>query len=410
MRPNDLGKMLLAMTVLLLCICAGASGQQAPAVPPANAAEPATDQPGTDQKGAAAKPALPDDPLPPSGDTKVGQPAIDGVKTIVVKDERDLPKRKNLEYEDWSYPELPSHMKMDAVPLLKSEQKGFTREMISVQWRDLDPIDLWVIKPAGAKNPPVILYLYSYSTSANAHYKDTPVTTARYKNDEFCQFVTRNGFAAVGFASGVTEARFHDRPTRDTFVNQLPEALATTTHDVQMILNYLAKRGDLDMSRVGMWGDGSGASVAIMAAAVDPRIKALDLLDPWGDWPQWLAKSSLVPETERADLTDPVFLRMVENLDPLSYLPKLKTQQVRLQHIKQGITVTPDAVRAKMEAAAPSNVMIVHYDNPKAFFTDVAAKGTSFDWIKGKLGSVAAGQDNHPQNATAAAEAKGPAK
>ena len=60
---------------------------------------------------------------------------------------------------------------MGVVPLLKVEQNEFTREMISVQWRDLDPIDLWVISPAGAKNPPVILYLYSYP-DANDRYKD----------------------------------------------------------------------------------------------------------------------------------------------------------------------------------------------------------------------------------------------
>src|SRR5215471_21670838 len=68
-------------------------------------------------------------------------------------------------------PELTPDMKMGVVPLLKVEQNEFTREMISVQWRDLDPIDLWVISPAGAKNPPVILYLYSYP-DANDRYKD----------------------------------------------------------------------------------------------------------------------------------------------------------------------------------------------------------------------------------------------
>ena len=36
---------------------------------------------------------------------------------------------------------------------------------------------------------------------------------------------------------------------------------------------------------------GSGAAIAILAAAIDPRLKALDLVDPWGDWPDWLAKS-----------------------------------------------------------------------------------------------------------------------
>jgi acetyl esterase/lipase len=69
------------------------------------------------------------------------------------------------------------------------------------------------------------------------------------------------------------------------FVSELQEALATSTHDVQMVLNYLAKRGDLDMSRIGMFGQGSGGAIAILSAAADSRIVALDVLDPWGDWP-----------------------------------------------------------------------------------------------------------------------------
>jgi hypothetical protein len=389
MRRSDRRKNPFVFLSLFLCICAcGAWAQQtAPAVPATNSTEPSP------QNG----------PLPPAGDPSnkdAGKSALPGAQTVVVKDAKEIPERKNAEYEDWSKPELTPGMKMEVVPLLKSKQNEFTREMISVQWRDLDPIDLWVIKPAGVKNPPVILYLYSY-----------PSDDLRYKDNEFCQFVTRNGVAAVGFVSAVTGQRRHDRPTRETFVNQLQEGLATSTHDVQMILNYLVKRGDLDMTRVGMWGDGSGASVAIMAAAVDSRIKALDLLDPWGDWPEWLAKSTLVPETERAVMLKPEYLKMVENLDPISYLPNLKTQQVRLQHIKQGITVTPDVVREKMEAAAPSNVNIVHYENTKAFFTDVASKGTGFDWIKGRVEIVPPTHESSPQNVTkASAEAKSPAR
>ena len=412
MRPTDLGRKLLAFLFFLLCIGAGGWAQQtAPAVPAVTNAEPATDV----KDAAAPAPhnaGLPTASRSDNSNKDADKPAASGSQAVVVKDAKEIPERKESAYEDWSKPELPSSMKkMEAVTLLKSEQNGFTREEISVQWRDLDPIDLWVIKPAGVRNPPVILYLYSYSTPTDARYKDALTTTARYKDNQFCQFITRNGFAAVGFASGVTEQRFHDRPMRDTFVNQLPESLATTTHDVQMILNYLARRGDLDMTRVGMWGDGSGASIAVMTAAVDSRIKALDLLDPWGDWPEWLAKSTLVPEAERAALVDPVFLKLVENLDPVKYLPQLKMQQVRLQYIKHGITVTPDVVGEKMEAAAPSNVSIVHYENKKAFITDVASKGTGFDWIKGQLGTVPPEHDSSPQKVTKAlAEGKSPAR
>jgi hypothetical protein len=46
---------------------------------------------------------------------------------------------------------------------------------------------------------------------------------------------------------------------------------------------------------------GSGASIAILASAADPRIKVLDTLDSWGDWPVWLADSPFVPEAPLPD-------------------------------------------------------------------------------------------------------------
>jgi len=249
----------------------------------------------------------------------------------------------------------------------------YTHEVTRVQWRSLDPIDLYIVRPVGVKNPPVILYLYSY-----------PFETDRFLNHAFCKLLVKNGYAAVGFASALTGQRYHTpRPMKEWFVSQLPESLATSAHDVQMILNYLATRGDVDMNRVGMFGDGSGASIAILAAAVDSRIKTLDLLDPWGDWPEWIAKSTLIPENERPGLLKPEWLVGVAPLDPVKWLPELKTSTVRVQFVKN-VAVTPPEAQQKIEAAAPPNTQIVHYEDVKAFRAAIAG-GTGFDWIKAKM-------------------------
>src|SRR5271167_585980 len=185
--------------------------------------------------------------------------------------------------EDWSTPSLKGSEFGDAEPLvgeLDDKDPAFTREITRVQWRAGDPIDLYIIKPTGVKKPPVILYLYSF-----------PSENDRFLNPEFCKFLTRNGFAAIGFSAALTGQRYHGRPMKQWFVSELQESLATSAHDVQLVLNYLATRDDLDIERVGIFGDGSGATIAILAAAVDQRIKTLDLLDPWGDWPDWIAKS-----------------------------------------------------------------------------------------------------------------------
>lgn len=321
----------------------------------------------------ANSPALPNSAKAPASSGQDETPEVPGFQTRVLKEGEKLPERENKAYEDWSKPELTTEMKWDIVPLGTNEGDGFTRQLLAVQWREMDPIDLWVIKPKDVKNPPVILYLYSSNGS-----------NSRYKNDEFCKFLVKAGFAAVGFVSALTEQRFHDRPTQQTFVSRLEESLGATVHDVQMILNYLETRGDLDMQRVGMWGDGSGASIAIMTTAIDPRIKTLDLLDPWGDWPDWLAQSSLVPKDSRATFLMPEFLASVEDLEPMKALAKLRKQNVRLQYITEGVTVTPTLAREKMEAAAPPNVKIVHYDTLKQF-SEAASKGVEFDWIKSEV-------------------------
>jgi X-Pro dipeptidyl-peptidase (S15 family) len=248
----------------------------------------------------------------------------------------------------------------------------FTRELIRVKWRRGDPIDLYVIRPKGTAKPPVILYLYSY-----------PSETDRFRDDDYCVRLTRDGFAAVGFVSALTGHRYANRPMKEWFVSELQEALTTSVHDVQLILNFLSTRDDLDMSKVGMLGTGSGGSIAILAAATDPRIKAIDVLDPWGDWPDWMASSSIIPEDERANFVKPEFLRKVAPLDPVEWLPKLKSQQVRIQHVLDD-EVTPKAARDQIDFTAPAKATVVKYETTGQFFGAVSG-GRLFQWVKDQV-------------------------
>jgi hypothetical protein len=277
-------------------------------------------------------------------------------------------------HEDWSSLSLAGSDLHAEEPFLaeRDEDPAFTRELIQVKWRAGDPIDLYVIRPRGVEKPPAILYLYSY-----------PSETERFQDDGFCRRTTKDGFAAIGFVSALNGHRYHTRPMREWFVSELQEALVTSTHDVQMVLNYLSQRGDFDMNRIGMFGEGSGATIAILAAAVDKRIKALDLLDPWGDWPDWMAKSSLIPEQERANYVKPEFLKRVEPFDPLRWLPHLESRQVRIQHVLDD-TVTPKLSKQAIEAAALPSVQIVRYDDTRALF-DASSGGRLFLWIKEQL-------------------------
>ena len=279
--------------------------------------------------------------------------------------------------EDWTSPALTNSHLIPARPLpgFVAQNPRYTVELLQVQWRWGDPIDLYVMKPKGVKNPPVILYLYGYPT-------DTDI----FRRDDYEELVTRNGFAAVGFVSALTGHRYHDRPMKEWFLSELQECLATSAHDVQMVLNYLAARGDLDMNRVGMFAQGSGASIAILASAVDPRIKVLEALDPWGDWPTWMATSPFVPEDERAEYVKPEFLKKVAALEPVEWLPKIQAKRFRLDH-ELFDTNTPKVAKEKLQAAVPAAATVVLYKNLeefKAAFQD----GKNLEWIRHEIQSL----------------------
>jgi hypothetical protein len=278
--------------------------------------------------------------------------------------------------EDWTSPALTSSHLKPVRPLeFITDKPRYTVELLQVQWRRGDPIDLYVIRPKSAKRPPVIVYLYGY-----------PTATDIFRRDDFQELVTRDGFAAVGFVSALTGHRYHDRPMREWFLSELQESLATSAHDVQMVLNYLGQRDDLDLNRVGMFAQGSGASIAILASAVDPRIRVLEALDPWGDWPAWIATSPFVPQDERADYVKPEFLEKAALLEPLEWLPRIQTRKFRLD-TELFETNTPMAVKERLRAAAPAGSSVVLYKNMEEF-KETFQDGKNLQWIERELRSI----------------------
>ena len=278
--------------------------------------------------------------------------------------------------EDYSVASLAkSQLHPDPPELVeKSEGPGFVREFLSVAWRPGDNIDLYVVRPNNIAKPPVVIYLYGH-----------PSETDRYQDDGWCQRATAGGYAAIGFVPALTGHRYHDRPMKQWFVSELQEALGKSTHDVQLVLDYLAQRGDLDMNNVGIFGVGAGGTIAVAAASVDPRIKAIDLLDPWGDWPAWMAKSEVIPEEERPAYIKPEFLKNVAAFDPVAILPQLKTVRVRLIQLDEDYDNTPEEAKKRIESALPAEAERQRYASNAEFYGAVASGGRAFDWIKLQL-------------------------
>lgn len=257
----------------------------------------------------------------------------------------------------------------------RDEGTGFQRELVSMAWRPLDEVRLSIMKPKGVPKPPVMLLLYTWPQTADQ----------RFLSDAFAERVTQFGVAAVGFESALTGSRYRNRPMREWFVSELHESLAKSTHDVSYILDYLATRGDLDMSRVGMFGTGSGASIAILAAVADPRIRALDLLNPWGDWPTWFKSTSVVKDTERSQFTTAAKAKSVANFEPVARLRQLRIP-VRLSLI-QSDTEVPVAVQKKLRAAVPAGAVVRSFADDMELF-QASQGGATFQWLAEKLKAV----------------------
>jgi hypothetical protein len=298
-------------------------------------------------------------------------------QTDVTQSQQPGVHRRGETVEDWRSLSLAGSEFILQKPLLgeKDDLPGFTRELMQVQWRRGDPIDLYVIRPKFVPRPRVVLYLYSY-----------PSETARFRDNAYCARITSGGVAAVGFVSALTGQRYAMRPMKEWFVSELQESLGKSVHDVQMILNFLASRDDLDATNVGMFGTGSGGTIAILAAAVDPRIKAIDVLNPWGDWPDWLATSPIIPENERPNYITPEFLKKVAPLDPVQWLPRVKAEHVRIQDIVDD-KVTPKAVQARIEAAAPAFATVQRYESTRQFY-GAASAGRLFQWVRDQLRQI----------------------
>lgn len=302
--------------------------------------------------------------------------------TPLLPEATEKPASEESTHEDWTTIQLAeSGLPLKAtggVPLSKIEMQGCTREMLRLQWRPVDPIDLYVIRPhvvhgVGLAKPPVVLFLYDYT-----------LDTELFRADRWCEKAKQNGVTVVGFASALSWQRFHaPRPMKQWFVSELQEALATSTHDVQMVLNYLETRGDLDTQHIGMFGQGSGGAIAILAAAADPRIRALDLMDPWGDWPDWIKGSKQIPDNERATYLQPAFLERVANLDPVTYLPLLTGRTLRVQQVLTD-SVTPLAAKDKIAASVPDAKQMTRYPDRAAAAAALGSNGI-VGWLSSEL-------------------------
>jgi acetyl esterase/lipase len=71
-------------------------------------------------------------------------------------------------------------------------------------------------------------------------------------------------------------------------------------HDVEVTLNWLAQRPEVDKSRLGVAGASAGANLALYGAANNEHVKSVVMLSPWLDYRGLIAVDALAKYGQRA--------------------------------------------------------------------------------------------------------------
>ena len=77
-------------------------------------------------------------------------------------------------------------------------------------------------------------------------------------------------------------------------------------------MDYLASRPDVDPEQIGAFGFSMGGSTTLLAAARDPRIKALAADSAWSDVRRWLRPSVAAVFTHPRDRFNALSLKIAE--------------------------------------------------------------------------------------------------
>jgi hypothetical protein len=116
-------------------------------------------------------------------------------------------------------------------------------------------------------------------------------------------------------------------------------------------------------------------------------------MNPWGDWPDWLEHSPVVPNEERADYVSPAFLEKVKPLDPVRWMDRLAGRPFRLQETLFDVSV-PNEARKKMRESLPETGQFVSYADLAAYTVNVSRNGRMLDWMQEQLGISRSGRSD----------------
>lgn len=150
--------------------------------------------------------------------------------------------------------------------------------------------------------------------------------------------------------------------------------------DLLSVVDHLASRPDVDRDRIGAFGFSMGGSTVLMAAAREPRIKAVGADSAWSDVRHWLRPSVGAVFTRPRDRFNALSLKLAElrtgidldDLRPVDVVAGVSPRPLLLIHGTADDVVFPSESERNYEAAKePKDLLLV----PDAGHGDTIAPG-----------------------------------
>ena len=150
--------------------------------------------------------------------------------------------------------------------------------------------------------------------------------------------------------------------------------------DLLSVVDYLASRPDVDREQIGAFGFSMGGSTTLLAAARDPRIKAVAADSAWSDVRRWLRPSVAAVVTHPRDRFNALSLKIAEirtgidldDLRPVDVVDRLSPRPLLLIHgAADDVVVPSESERNYAAANEPKELVLV----PEAGHGDTIAPG-----------------------------------
>jgi dienelactone hydrolase len=194
----------------------------------------------------------------------------------------------------------------------------------------------------------------------------------------FAQFLTKQGYACIAI-----DAKYHgERPKGPAAfaLLKLPydgrDALAQTVVDLRRTIDYLASRGDIDMTRIGYIGYSMGALLGAIVSGVDARVACPVLIVGGGNWDALVSKSILPLAGDRdvknADVRKGITDALAP-LDPALWVGLISPRPVLMINGETD-NIVPSASSKALHAAARQPKKIVWYPGGHMAPPDLLAK------------------------------------